>query len=36
LPKLEVAGELVRMKNLHVGGYTALPVRQRAANAMAS
>ena len=36
LPKLEVAGELVRMKNLHVGGYTALPVRQRAASAMAS
>ena len=31
LPKLEVAGDLVRMKNLHVGGYTALPIRQREA-----
>jgi cytochrome P450 len=31
LPKLEVAGALVRMPNLHVGGYAALPVRQKAA-----
>lgn len=31
LPQLEVAGDLVRMRNLHVGGYTALPVRRRAA-----
>lgn len=31
LPKIEVAGDLVRMKNLHVGGYTALPIRQRRA-----
>ena len=31
LPELEIAGDLVRMRNLHVGGYTALPVRQRAA-----
>lgn len=31
LPQLEVAGELVRMRNLHVGGYTALPVRRREA-----
>jgi cholest-4-en-3-one 26-monooxygenase len=31
LPNLEVAGDLVRMRNLHVGGYTALPVRRRAA-----
>ena len=31
LPRLDVAGELVRMKNLHVGGYTALPVRRREA-----
>jgi len=28
LPKLQVAGDLVRMRNLHVGGYTALPVRR--------
>jgi cytochrome P450 len=31
LPKLEIAGDLVRMPNLHVGGYAALPVRQKAA-----
>jgi cholest-4-en-3-one 26-monooxygenase len=31
LPRLEVAGDLVRMRNLHVGGYTALPVRSRKA-----
>ncbi len=31
LPELEVAGDLVRMRNLHVGGYTALPVRRREA-----
>lgn len=31
LPKIEIAGDLVRMKNLHVGGYTALPVRPREA-----
>ena len=31
LPKIEVAGDLVRMKNLHVGGYTALPIRRREA-----
>lgn len=31
LPELEVAGDLERMKNLHVGGYTALPVRRREA-----
>lgn len=31
LPKIEVAGDLVRMRNLHVGGYTALPVRSRKA-----
>ncbi len=31
LPNLEIAGDLVRMKNLHVGGYIALPVRQRVA-----
>ncbi|MEM9174769.1 MAG: cytochrome P450 [Myxococcota bacterium] len=31
LPQIEVAGDLVRMKNLHVGGYTALPVRRRVA-----
>ena len=35
LPELEVAGELVRMRNLHVGGYTALPVQRRDATAMA-
>lgn len=29
LPQLEVAGDLVRMRNLHVGGYTALPIRRR-------
>ena len=31
LPKLEIAGDLVRMRNLHVGGYVALPVRHKAA-----
>ena len=31
LPQLEVAGDLVRMRNLHVGGYTALPIRRRKA-----
>jgi len=36
LPNLEVAGDLVRMRNLHVGGYTALPVRQRQASSRAS
>ena len=35
LPELEVAGDLVRMRNLHVGGYTALPVRRREAAALA-
>lgn len=35
LPKLEVAGDLVRMRNLHVGGYTALPVRRQEARAVA-
>ena len=36
LPNLEVAGDLVRMRNLHVGGYTALPVRKREGLAAAS
>jgi len=36
LPSVEVAGELVRMRNLHVGGYTALPVRRREGTALAS
>jgi len=36
LPELEVAGDLVRMRNLHVGGYTALPVRRRPTSALAS
>jgi hypothetical protein len=36
LPELEVAGDLVRMRNLHVGGYTALPVRRRETSALAS
>jgi cytochrome P450 len=31
LPKMEIAGDLVRMPNLHVGGYAGLPVRNRAA-----
>jgi cholest-4-en-3-one 26-monooxygenase len=31
LPQLEIAGDLVRMRNLHVGGYMALPVREKAA-----
>lgn len=35
LPELEVAGDLVRMRNLHVGGYTALPVRRAQASAVA-
>ena len=35
LPELEVAGDLVRMRNLHVGGYTALPVRRQEASALA-
>ena len=35
LPKLQVAGDLVRMRNLHVGGYTALPVRRGESAALA-
>ena len=31
LPQMEIAGALERMRDLHVGGYVALPVRQKAA-----